>query len=399
MSKHKGLGRGLDALLGGNAKARGEDSDLALIPVESLRPGKYQPRTHMDEASLNDLAESIRARGVIQPIVVRPVGDSQYEILAGERRWRAARIAGLDRIAAVVRDVPDEAALGIGLIENIQREDLNPIEEASGLKRLIDEFHLTHEEVARAIGRSRAGVTNLLRLLELAPAVQEFVQDGALDMGHARALLALSRPRQVEVAHQVVLKGLSVRETERLVAGLRRKPRRRRRVASAGSSIGDCRRLQEELSESPRRHGAASKPAPRWQGQSLYDRVLRAWMARRAPGRKRLKQLTMQCCGAANFLHRHFPACYNSAVSLRWASPIEGASVPSRWQVIATAGAGSRCRNPGGVGTARYLPPLGGAVSVVAGWVYGWRAAQGETRTAAEALRTMLRAEAIEDRS
>jgi len=145
MSKAKGLGRGLDALLGGNTKSRADESSLAELPVASLRPGKYQPRTRMDEASLNELAESIKARGVIQPIVVRPVGDSQYEILAGERRWRAARIAGLERIAAVVREVPDEAALGIGLIENIQREDLNPIEEATGLKRLIDEFKLTHD--------------------------------------------------------------------------------------------------------------------------------------------------------------------------------------------------------------------------------------------------------------
>jgi ParB family chromosome partitioning protein len=247
MSKHKGLGRGLDALLGGNAKARSDDADLMQLAVESLRPGKYQPRTRMDEASLNELAESIRARGVIQPIVVRPVGDSQYEILAGERRWRAARIAGLERIAAVVREVPDEAALGIGLIENIQREDLNPIEEASGLKRLIDEFHLTHEEVARAIGRSRVGVTNLLRLLELAPAVQALVQDGRIDMGHARALLAVSRARQVELAHQIAEKGLSVREAERLVQEQSAAPR-----ATAGRGVKldpDARRLEEELAE------------------------------------------------------------------------------------------------------------------------------------------------------
>ncbi len=194
MARHKGLGRGLDALLGGALpEARGEDDRLAQLAVTLLRPGKYQPRTRMDEASLAELAESIKARGVIQPVVVRSVGEGRYEILAGERRWRAAKLAGLEHIPAVVREVPDEAALGIGLIENIQREDLNPIEEASGLKRLIDEFHLTHEEVARAIGRSRAGVTNLLRLLELAPAVQEFVQDGRIDMGHARALLAVSR--------------------------------------------------------------------------------------------------------------------------------------------------------------------------------------------------------------
>ena len=265
-TRHKGLGRGLDALLGGSAKSRdADDGDtLAQLPVAALRPGKYQPRTRMDEASLAELAESIRARGVIQPIVVRPVGDSQYEILAGERRWRAAKIANLDRIPAVIREVPDEAALGIGLIENIQREDLNPIEEAAGLKRLIEEFKLTHEEVARAIGRSRTGVTNLLRLLELAPAVQALVQDGSIDMGHARALLALSRARQVELAHQVVEKGLSVRDTERLVQEAGQAPKAAHRTEHRLDA--DSRRLQEELSESlgaqvrlkPRRGGRGS---------------------------------------------------------------------------------------------------------------------------------------------
>ena len=262
-ARHKGLGRGLDALLGGTTKSHQEDT-LAQLPVSSLRPGKYQPRTRMDEASLAELAESIRARGVIQPIVVRPVNDSQYEILAGERRWRAAKLANLERIPAVIREVPDEAALGIGLIENIQREDLNPIEEASGLKRLIDEFHLTHEEVARAIGRSRTGVTNLLRLLELAPAVQALVQDGAIDMGHARALLALSKARQLELAHQIVAKGLSVRDTERLVQEASQAPKAVHRAATRLDS--DSRRLQEELSESlgaqvrlkPRRGGRGS---------------------------------------------------------------------------------------------------------------------------------------------
>src|SRR5260221_6053371 len=217
-ARHKGLGRGLDALLGGTTRSHDQEA-LGELPVSALRPGKYQPRTRMDEASLAELAESIRARGVIQPIVVRPVNDSEYEILAGERRWRAAKIANLERIPAVIREVPDEAALGIGLIENIQREDLNPIEEASGLKRLIDEFSLTHEEVARAIGRSRTGVTNLLRLLELAPAVQVMVLEGRIDMGHARALLALGKARQVELAEQIAEKGLSVREAERLAQG------------------------------------------------------------------------------------------------------------------------------------------------------------------------------------
>jgi ParB family transcriptional regulator, chromosome partitioning protein len=259
VTRPKGLGRGLDALLGGSsaAKAR-EQEELAQLPVDAFRPGKYQPRTRMDNASLTELADSIRARGVIQPIIVRPVGGDQYEILAGERRWRAARIAGLERVPAVIREVPDEAALGIGLIENIQREDLNPLEEANGLKRLIEEFHLTHEQVATAIGRSRTGVTNLLRLLELAPAVQAMLQDGKIDMGHARALLALSRQRQVEVAEQVVNKQLSVRETERLVQQATQPPAATR--SSTSPLDADGRRLQEELAEAL---GAAVQLKPR----------------------------------------------------------------------------------------------------------------------------------------
>ena len=249
MAKHKGLGRGLDARLGGAGAQSRDEERLAQLPVASLRPGRYQPRTRMDEASLAELADSIRARGVIQPVVVRSVGEGQYEILAGERRWRAARIAGLERIPAIVRDVPDEAALGIGLIENIQREDLNPIEEAMGLKRLIDEFQLTHEDAARAVGRSRAGVTNLLRLLELSPAVQALVQEGRIDMGHARALLALSKVRQVELAHQIAEKGLSVREAERLVQDSSNVPRPGRSREAGPGLDADGRRLQEELCE------------------------------------------------------------------------------------------------------------------------------------------------------
>ena len=259
-TRHKGLGRGLDALLGGSTK-RPTDEELAQLPVTALKPGKYQPRTRMDEASLAELAASIKARGVIQPIVVRGVGGAQYEILAGERRWRAARMAGLETVPAVVRDVPDEAALGIGLIENIQREDLNPLEEANGLKRLIDEFHLTHEQVAGAIGRSRAGVTNLLRLLELAPAVQEMLSDGRIDMGHARALLSLSRPRQVEVAGQIAARGLSVREAERLVQHATQAPTATRAPPRLDA---DSRRLQEELAESL---GAAVQLKPRANGK------------------------------------------------------------------------------------------------------------------------------------
>jgi ParB family chromosome partitioning protein len=247
--KHKGLGRGLDALLGGSdTKPKGQE-EMAQLSVASIKPGKYQPRTRMDEASLAELADSIRSRGVIQPIVVRPVDDAQYEILAGERRWRAARIAGLERIPAVIRAVPDEIALGIGLIENIQREDLNAIEEATGLKRLIDEFHITQEEAARAVGRSRVAVTNLLRLLELSPAVQEMLQDGRIDMGHARALLALSKARQVELAGQIASQGLSVREAERLVQRVHAQPKVGAKSGKAKLDA-DTRRLQEDLSES-----------------------------------------------------------------------------------------------------------------------------------------------------
>ena len=263
-TKHKGLGRGLDALLGGGTKGRTE-GELAELPLRRLRPGKYQPRTRMDQASLAELAESIRARGILQPIVVRPLADGEYEILAGERRWRAAQLAGLERVPALVRDVPDDAALGIGLIENIQREDLSPIEEAAGLKRLIDEFSLTHEETAKAVGRSRSAVTNLLRLLELAKSVQEMLLEGRIDMGHARALLGVSKSKQVELAEQVVAKGLSVRETERLVQQAAHPPKAATKAA-AGRNDADTRRLEEELSEAlaarvtvkPRRGGQGS---------------------------------------------------------------------------------------------------------------------------------------------
>jgi ParB family chromosome partitioning protein len=267
MSKVKGLGRGLDALLGGDRgkderdKPRAEE-ELAQLPAASLKPGKYQPRTRMDEASLAELADSIRVRGVIQPIIVRPVGPNQYEILAGERRWRAARLAGLERVPAVIREVPDEAALGIGLIENIQREDLNPLEEAKGLKRLIDEFKLTHEQVATAIGRSRASVTNLLRLLELSPTVQAMVQDGKLDMGHARALLGIaSRGKQEQLANEVAERQLSVRETERLVQQALAAPMPKLPLPGLDA---DGRRLQEELAQSL---GASVQLKPRAGGK------------------------------------------------------------------------------------------------------------------------------------
>jgi ParB family chromosome partitioning protein len=265
MTKHKGLGRGLDALLGGATKAK-SDGDLAELAVRSLRPGKYQPRTRMDQASLAELADSIRVRGVIQPVIVRPVDDGGYEILAGERRWRAAQMAGLERVPAVVREVADDAALGIGLIENIQREDLNPIDKATGLKRLVDEFHLTHDEAAKALGSSRSAVTNLLRLLELARAVQDMLLDGRLDMGHARALLGVGKAKQVELAEQVAAKGLSVRETERLVQHATMTPRPGAAGGPKPRLDADARRLQDELSESlgasvtlkPRRGGRGS---------------------------------------------------------------------------------------------------------------------------------------------
>lgn len=264
MTKPRGLGRGLDALLGAGVAAAGE-GELAQLPVASVRPGRYQPRTRMDEAALTELADSIRERGVLQPIVVRPLPGGEHEILAGERRWRASRLAGLERIPALVRAVPDEAALGIGLIENIQREDLSPVEEAVGLKRLIDEFGLTHDEAARAVGRSRSAVTNLLRLLDLASAVRDLVETRRLDMGHARALLPLGKAKQVELAGQVVARGLSVRDTERLVQQQLAEPTLGRRAA-AKRLDGDTRRLQETLAEAlgtavaikPRRGGRGS---------------------------------------------------------------------------------------------------------------------------------------------
>lgn len=217
MVKLKGLGRGLDALLGGDEPS---GDTLQSLSVHHLQPGKYQPRTHMDEHALADLAESIRTQGVIQPILVRELGVDRYEIIAGERRWRAAQKAGLTEIPAVVRKVPDEVALAMALIENIQRENLNPLEEALGLTRLIEEFGMTHEACARAVGRSRSAVTNLLRLLSLADPVREQLMRNELDMGHARALLSLPVLQQIDTANAVVERGLSVRETEKIAQAL-----------------------------------------------------------------------------------------------------------------------------------------------------------------------------------
>ena len=243
MIKPKGLGRGLDALLGADAPAPRDA--LATLAVGRIRPGKYQPRTKMDQQALAELAASIRSQGLMQPLLVRPVDRERYELIAGERRWRAAQMAGLEEVPVLVREVPDEAALALSLIENIQRENLNPMEEAAGVQRLIDEFKMTHEQAADAVGRSRTATTNLLRLLKLARPVQEMVMEGALDMGHARALLALDPARQIEAAHRIAAKGLSVRDTEALVQSL---VRGRAGAKQTRKADRDLQRLEEELS-------------------------------------------------------------------------------------------------------------------------------------------------------
>ncbi len=272
--KKPALGRGLGALLGETAArqvtanaaavaaARPPVDTLTKLPLDLLQRGKYQPRTDMRQDSLTELAESIKAQGIVQPIVVRPIGvpgpteSQRYEIIAGERRWRAAQLAGLTEIPAVVRHVPDEAAVAMALIENIQREDLNPLEEARALERLVNEFALTHQEAATAVGRSRAAVSNLLRLLELADEVKLLVAERAIEMGHARALLGLSnRRQQVEVGAEVAKKGLSVRETEALVRRLGAANRAGGAAGAGGVDAGkggtnaDVRRLETELGE------------------------------------------------------------------------------------------------------------------------------------------------------
>src|SRR5438874_5614221 len=237
----KGLGRGLDALLGGDEAPR---ESLGTIETARIRPGRYQPRTRMDEQALAELAQSIRSQGLLQPLVVRPV-ERGYELIAGERRWRAAQMAGLAQVPAVVREVPDDAALVMALIENIQREDLNPMEEAAGVQRLIDEFKMTHEQAADAVGRSRSATSNLLRLLKLAKPVQEMLMRGSLEVGHARALLALDAARQIQAGTRIAAKRLSVRETEALVQTLLRGPPARHRKRADR----DLARLEEEVSE------------------------------------------------------------------------------------------------------------------------------------------------------
>jgi ParB family chromosome partitioning protein len=245
MAKLKGLGRGLDALL--TAGEEPVEERLQTLAVGAIRPGKYQPRSFMDETALHELADSIRAQGIIQPVVVREIDLGKYELIAGERRWRAAQLAGLSEVPAVVRQVADEAALAMALIENIQRQELDPIEEAVGLKRLIDEFGLTHEATAQAVGRSRSAVTNLLRLLQLPQPIQEMLHQGVLEMGHARALLPLPVLDQVEIAQRIADKGWSVREVERMVQRAVNGEEPSARPARAQDP--DVTRLAESLSE------------------------------------------------------------------------------------------------------------------------------------------------------
>lgn len=265
-TKKKGLGRGLDALLGGmrdgdavgegegleidRVEALAEGASLSSLPIDLIERGRYQPRRHFDPDSLRELADSIVAQGVIQPIVVRPIGDERYEIVAGERRWRASQQAGLSEIPVVVREVDEQAAIAIALIENIQRDDLNPLEEAGALQRLLTEFGLTHQQVADAVGKSRTTVTNLLRLLELNDDVKQYLQEGRLEMGHARALLGLRGPMQSQTAGQVVSRGLSVRETEKLVRRLQTEDQEQ--PASSGHKAAvdpNIRKLQDDLGD------------------------------------------------------------------------------------------------------------------------------------------------------
>jgi len=260
MSPKKRLGRGLDALLSkpvaetrsvtGDTRAEG----LRQIPVELLQRGQYQPRVDIRQDTLEDLASSIKAQGVVQPIVARPIdggkGVQRFEIVVGERRWRAAQMAGLEDIPAVVSDIPDDAAIAMALIENIQREDLNPLEESRALERLIREFELTHSEAAEAVGRSRAAVSNLLRLQELSDRVKPLLESRQIEMGHARALLGISNAvQQHDAARQVVKKGLSVRETERLVRRMLDKSGKKKAARPAASANADIRRLEIEVSE------------------------------------------------------------------------------------------------------------------------------------------------------
>ncbi|MGB2833680.1 MAG: ParB/RepB/Spo0J family partition protein [Methylotenera sp.] len=247
---NRGLGRGLDALLAGDMGTVGEADSLLMLKVEQLCPGKYQPRSYMNEAALQTLADSIQSQGIMQPILVRHLGDEHYEIIAGERRWRASQIAGLEEVPVLVREIADEAALAMALIENIQRENLNPLEEAQGIKRLIDEFAMTHEKAAVAVGRSRVAVSNLLRLLTLCAPVQEMLMHSKLDMGHARALIGLNGAQQVMLAEKIVQNNLSVREVENLVKKLEGSPEKTSKKQADKAKVNrDVLRLQETLSD------------------------------------------------------------------------------------------------------------------------------------------------------
>ena len=246
--KKKRLGRGLDALLTSTSPAETTPSDsnaTGSLPIEQLQPGEYQPRTRMDEESLQELAASIKSQGIIQPILVRPVVGGRYEIIAGERRWRAAQLAQLDEVPVLIRNIPDEATLAVALIENIQRENLNPVEEAVGLKRLMSEFDLTHEEIAKSVGRSRTAVTNLLRLLGLSHGAKQLLEYGKIEMGHARALLGLELEKQDYAAAEVYKKKLSVRQTEDLVRNINNP----KKPAKKAAKSADIQRLEEELAE------------------------------------------------------------------------------------------------------------------------------------------------------
>ena len=273
--KSKGLGRGLDALLGGSPDIAEAVPNMpgapSLLNVAQMQPGKYQPRTRMDEGALQELAASIKAQGLMQPILVRPVnsGSERYEIIAGERRFRAAQIAGLDEVPVLVKDVDDQAAAAMALIENIQREDLNPLEEAQGIHRLITDFHFTHEQAAGAVGRSRSAVSNLLRLLNLAKPVQTMLMAGDIDMGHARALLATDSATQITLANQIVAKRMSVREAEKLVVkATSDQGAAKQRVGREKSR--DLARLEEELSDTLATQ-VAIKVGAKNKGQLIID--------------------------------------------------------------------------------------------------------------------------------
>lgn len=253
VKKRSGLGKGLDALLGKKddvvitlADAKGDSSSE--LDIEKIQPGEYQPRTRMDKESLEELAQSIKEQGLISPILVRPITKNRYEIIAGERRYQASKLAGLKKVPVLIRKISNEKALAWALIENIQREDLNPLEEAAGIQRLLDEFHMTHESASQAIGRSRTATTNLLRLLNLVQPVQDRLMANEISMGHARALLSLEPAMQVAIANEIVKKGLSVRQVETLVANMAQQKLKKGKVGKKTRKDADTLKLEEDLS-------------------------------------------------------------------------------------------------------------------------------------------------------